>query len=188
MSDVDWWNEKITSNEITFWRENRFRIVWTDISKMKNLSKDFIREFQNELDWTILTRNSNIDESIVEEFWDKINMKDALTRREFSEEFLKRHKHELDWEVISYFQGHLSEQFVEEMKDYIVWDSFNPYRSTWDKYSTQFKIRHWNDMKKYYLESGHFWGEELKLVNDCGETKILRTKYDTKFGTRSEYL
>ncbi len=188
MSDIDWWNEKITSNEITFWRENRFRIAWTDISKMKNLSKDFIREFQNELDWTILTRNSNIDESIIEEFWDKINMKDALTRREFSEEFLKRHRHELNWEMISYFQGHLSEQFVEEMKDYIVWDSFNPYRSTWEKYSTQFKVRHWNDMKRYYLESGHFWGEELKLVNDCGETKILRTTHSTKFGTRSEYL
>ena len=59
---INWWNETIKPDSISFWRENRHRLVWTDISKMKNLSKDFIREFQNELDWTILTRNSNIDE------------------------------------------------------------------------------------------------------------------------------
>lgn len=43
-------------------------------------------------------------------------------------------------------------------------------------------------MKRYYKESAQFWGEELKLVCDCGETRILRTKYDTKFGTIREYL
>ena len=187
-NSINWWNEELKPKFLDFWRENRFRVNWTDISKMKNMTADVIREFQNELDWNMLNRNTSIDEKTLEEFWDRIDWKDILTRREFSEDFIRKHKYDLDWKQISYFQGQLSEDFVEEMKDYIVWDQFNPYRNTWEKYSTQFKVRHWNDMKRYYKESGHFWGEELKLVCDCGEIRILRTKYDTKFGTMREYL
>ena len=175
--NIDWWNEKLTPNQIIWDREYRNSLRWHDVSKMQNITVDYIREFKDELDWTILARNDSISERTLEEFWDRIDWKDILTRREFSEDFLRRHAHVLDWKQISYFQGQLSEEFVEEMKDYIVWDQFNPHESTWEKYSTKFKIRHWNDMKKYYLESSHFWGEEIRMVCDCGEPRIMRVKY-----------
>ena len=105
------------------------------------------------------------------------DLSNCIFDRQLSEDFIRKHKYDLNWEQISYFQGHLSEQFVEEMSDYIVWDQFNPHKSTWENYSTKFKIRHWNDMKRYYLESAHFWGEELRLVCDCSGPRIMRVKY-----------
>ena len=176
-NSIDWWNEELKPKFLDFWRENRFRVNWTDISKMKNMTADVIREFQNELDWNMLSRNNSIGEKTLEEFWNKFDWKDVLTRRYLSEDFIRKHKYDLDWGLISYFQGQLSEDFVEEMSNFIVWDQFNPHKSTWENYSIEFKIKHWNDMKRYYKESAQFWGEELKLVCDCGEPRIMRIKY-----------
>lgn len=186
-SDIDWWNETIKPDSISFWRENRHRLKWRDISKMKGLTVDFIREFQNELDWTILNRNNSLDEKTLEEFWDKFDWKDILTRRDFSEDFLRRHKYDLDWGLVSYFQGELSEEFVEEMKDYIVWDQFNPYRSTWDKYSSKFKVKHFKQMSEYF-KGNKFWGERIALVVENGRERLVKIQAHLDGRFEKEYL
>lgn len=186
-NSINWWNEELKPKFLDFWRENRFRVNWTDISKMKNMTADVIREFKDELDWDILNRNTSLSERTLEEFWDKIDWRDILTRREFSEDFLRKHKLDLDWKQISYFQGQLSEKFVNEMKDYIVWDQFNPYRSTWDKYSSKFKLKHFKQMPEYF-KSEKFWGERISIVCENGRERLIRVRYHLDGRSEEEYL
>ena len=60
--DIDWWNEKLTPNQIIWDREYRDSLKWHDVSKMQNMPVDYIREFKDELDWTILARNTSVNE------------------------------------------------------------------------------------------------------------------------------
>lgn len=173
--NIDWWKEKLTPYFFDFVRGNKFRVNWSLVSQIQNMTADFIREFKDDLDWKILNSNQSIDEKILEEFWDKIDWKDILTRREFSEEFLKKHRHQLDWGQVSYFQGQLSEDFVNEMEHYIVWDKFNPYRSTYNQYSNEFKVKHYFDMSEY-ISGVKFWGEEVVIDISSDQPRVVVRK------------
>ena len=42
-------------------------IGWENVSKKKNLSKEFIREFADNLDWEILLETQNLDIDFIKE-------------------------------------------------------------------------------------------------------------------------
>lgn len=130
---------------------------WAQISKWKNLTVDFLREFGDRLDWRAITGNCFFTEEMMDEFRDKLDWKSLASNRYLSNDFIRKYKDRWDWERISYFQD-LDEEFVEEMEDYIDWNWFNPCRSTYSKYSEEFKKKHEKQMAKYLEElknNGH---------------------------------
>lgn len=124
---------------------------WDQISKWKSLSIDFLREFKDKLNWQAITGNSSFSEDMMNEFRDKVDWKKLASDHYLSNDFIRKHRDRFDWERISYFQD-LNEEFVEEMEDYIVWNWFNPTKSTYSKYSKEFKKKHEKQMSKYLEE------------------------------------
>ena len=116
--------------------ESIWDIEWREVSRVKNLSEDFIEKFQDDISWETLTRN-----------------------RDLTEDFISTYKINLDWNYISKYKT-LSEDFIREYKDYVNWSRISSYQKLSDKFIMNFKhsvkwvgISVWQKLSEDFIEA-----------------------------------
>ena len=60
------------NKELNFKKTTLENVDWDYISQYKNLSEDFIREFQNEIEWRNVVRYQNVSLAFIKEFKHKM--------------------------------------------------------------------------------------------------------------------
>lgn len=68
---------------------------WYCISKVKNLSENFIREFQNNVYWGRISHYQKLSENFIREFQDKVHWGCISKFQELSEDFKKEFQHKI---------------------------------------------------------------------------------------------
>lgn len=114
------------------------KIQWDDISKLPELSMDFIEIFKDYLNFNLICQYQKLDENFIERFKNNINF-DTLSRTQvLSESFIEKYKDKLNWDYIIEFQK-LSEPFIEKMLDYISWRNLAKYQKLSSNFIEKYK-------------------------------------------------
>ena len=152
---------------------------WEDISKRKNLSEDFIREFQDEVDWSCISMYQNLSESFIREFQDNVNWWSISMYQKLSESFIRDFQNKMKWYQISSRQK-LSESFIREFKDKVDWGWISVYQKLSENFINEFTDRlDLNEIK----DSWHYKTTEEKKqaviatgLYECHDTYFLAYK------------
>lgn len=139
MDKLEFFNKELGTN-YTSWCE----INWYWISKIQNLSENFIREFQHNLDWPLISSFHKLSENFIREFQDKVVWKNISSEQKLSENFIREFNNEVNWNYISIYQK-LSEKLIREFQDKVDWH----WISKSQKLSEEF-IREFNDKVDWY--------------------------------------
>ena len=91
---------------------------WDDIAIKKNLSEEFIREFQKYLDWVHISKFQKLSIDFIREFIDKISWHFIWRYQVLPEDFIREFELEVRWTDVSKFQQ-LTDDFIIEFKDKI---------------------------------------------------------------------
>ena len=111
---------------------------WEEISKIRNLPEDFIREFQDKVDWLRISAFQNLSEDFLREFQDKVDWKWISYYQTLSEDFIREFKDKVDWEYISRKQT-LSEDFIREFQDKVDWNNISYLQTLSEDFIREFK-------------------------------------------------
>ena len=93
---------------------------WNLISKKKNLSEKFIREFQNKVIWSYISRYQKLSEDLIREFKDKVNWNRVSMKKNLSKEFILEFYDYLDWKQILNHNNFLLDDLDIEHKNIIL--------------------------------------------------------------------
>ena len=140
MDKLEFFNKELGTN-YTSWCE----INWYWISKIQNLSENFIREFQHNLDWSLISSFHKLSENFIREFQHKVVWKNISSEQKLSENFIREFQDDVNWERISKYQK-LSENFIREFKDEINWYWIPKYQKLSEEFIREFKNKvnwHW---------------------------------------------
>ena len=105
----------------SFMREMQDHIDWVAVSMYQELDEEFMEEFQDKLDWVILCRTMIFPERLIRKFKDRFNWRILCVHQSLSEEFIRENLSSIDWLRVSLCQRSLSEGFVREFKDKLLW-------------------------------------------------------------------
>ena len=203
------WSFWFSQNQVLsedFMRKYKDKLHWDYLSCSQKMSEDFIREFKDRVNITRRLGMQPLSEDFLEEFHDKFNWTKVASCQKLSTDCIRRHekeifigdhimfdddsilpielirkyKNNLNWVGIS-TNHNLTEDFVEEFKNNIYWDtliSSNKYVSL----STEFLMK----MKKYIplsclLEVKSFYKLYDIFKDDKNVIKILNKKIDYKY-------
>lgn len=117
--------EEINANpeeKIKDLRKNIDAVNWFDISWHKNLSEEFIREFQDKVNWYLISAGHDpLSDDFIREFQDKIDWFEiSYNFRGLSEEIIREFQDKLYWPWVSWKQD-LSPEFCFEFYDKVSW-------------------------------------------------------------------
>lgn len=149
----------------TFLHSMRHKIPWSFLAENRQLSFEFIIEFQSELDeswyyiskyqdvvldekflkkfankvfWLEVSKRTELPLEMMEKFIDRLNMVCLLSRHPIPEEFIRKYIKKLDyvaWHHLSRYYN-LSECFIRDFHEYLDWDVM----SSWQKISESLLI------------------------------------------------
>ena len=123
-------------------------VNWCNISYNKNLSENFIREFQDNVYWHYISEYQKLSEDFIREFQDKVDWNCISTYQKLSENFIREFKDKVNWDYISKFQK-LSENFIKEF-------DLNIDKDNWFYKSTEFKKKQIIDCGLYECHEDYF--------------------------------
>ena len=146
---------------------------WVEISSSKNLSDDFIMEFQDQLQWFVVSQNQNLSEEFIRKYKDKVAWDYISYHQKLSENFIREFQDRVEWYSITKVQ-HLSDNFIIEFREKINFELYFIYQEA------SFLI-----MKKFILKTSHRNTKEFKTshLTDIQRKeieKILSLKYTFK--------
>jgi hypothetical protein len=148
-----------------FIREFQDKVNWWGISIHQKLSEDFIREFQDKVDWLCISIYQKLSEEFIIEFKDKVNWYNLSTNQKLSEEFIRefKDKDKVYWRRISSSQK-LSEEFIREFKDKVDWECISKYQKLSEDFIREFQDKFsffyfWKNISKYQKLSKEFMKE-----------------------------
>lgn len=153
LDNIGWWTNVSKLNNLTenFIRTNHLYLNWWYLSSNTALpvSKEFIREFADEIKWKSLSKQA-LTEEFIDEFsnyvdWNAISYKNYL-----SDEFLLKHAHQINWSILSKYRK-VSEEFMEKFSNYIDWTVI----STHQKMSEEFINKHFNKLDIICMSTNH---------------------------------
>jgi len=127
--------------------------IWNSISTRSALSEDFLDTFQKKINWNIILKYNKYSERILERFHLRLSASKSWPivskyQKDLSPEFMLRFKTQLHWgllcqyqhlseglirtmsdeidfKAVSYFQTHLTTNFIEEYSDLLCWSSIS---------------------------------------------------------------
>jgi hypothetical protein len=131
---------------------------WNDIF-YKNLSEEFLEEFNTEIDihrgWTVVSARSVLSEYIIEKYKDKINWHNISTYQVLSENFIKKYKKFVDWKSLSKKDKEYTETFLIEFQNEMNFNLyFNSYESSYKiikKFITKMDMKSICDIRHLHL-------------------------------------
>ncbi len=113
-------------------------VNWCNISHNKNLSENFIREFQDEVEWHNISIRQKLSENFIREFKDKIYWYYISEFHKLSEDFIREFQDKVDWFYISKCQK-LSENFIREFQNKVNWYHISKCQVLSDDFIREFK-------------------------------------------------
>ena len=129
---------------------------WEEISKIKELSEDFIRKYQDKVDWYYISGYQKLSEDFIREFKDKVDWYYISTYQKLSDNFIREFKDKVDWYYISTFQK-LSDNFIREFKEKVDWLSISIYQKLSENFIREFKdLVEWYQISIYQKLSEDF--------------------------------
>ena len=134
-------------------------VNWCNISHNKNLSENFIREFQDEVEWHNISIRQKLSENFIREFKDKIYWYYISEFHKLSEDFIREFQDKVDWFYISKCQK-LSENFIREFQNKVNWYHISKCQVLSDDFIREFK-----DKVDWLYKSTEF---KKKQIIDCG--------------------
>ena len=154
-------------------------IGWQMLSYYKNLSEDFIREFQNKVNWGFISTRQKLSEAFIREFQNKVDWENVSIYQKLSENFIRKFKNEVDWLKISKYQK-LSEGFIRKFKNEVDWDNISKYQKLSENFIRKFKNEvDWYNISKYQKLSKGFI-KEFNLKIDADNWLYKYTKFKKK--------
>ena len=76
------------------------KVNWAQISIYKNLSENFIREFQNKVNWDSISAHQKLSEPFIREFQDTLNWDYIPYHQNLSKKFKSEFKHKIKLSII----------------------------------------------------------------------------------------
>jgi len=73
--------------------EKIYDINWYTVSKYRDLSEGFIREFQDMVFWKWISWEQKLSKNFIKEFKDKLDLKTMLREKKISQEFYNELKY-----------------------------------------------------------------------------------------------
>jgi hypothetical protein len=135
--------------------ENELTVAnWELISRRKNLSEEFIREFQKKLNLNTLFQYNKLSEDFIREFIHKVDWYIISYYQQLSESFIREFSNKVDWFAISETH-YFSDEFIEEFKEKIHWKIF--FQENYVKYEIikrnilRTNIKHIDEFKTFHL-------------------------------------
>ena len=121
LDDVNWCNISHNKNlSENFIREFQYEVEWHNISIRQKLSEDFIREFKDKIYWYYISEFHKLSEDFIREFQDKVDWFYISKCQKLSENFIREFQNKVNWYHISKCQV-LSDDFIREFKDKVDW-------------------------------------------------------------------
>lgn len=98
---------------------------WNEISKQRDLSKDFIEEHKHQIKWEFLSSVYPIDEAFALQYKDYIHWGEICVNPCCTETFIERFQEEIDWNLVSLYsdislsfaENHLSKVILGLLQD-----------------------------------------------------------------------
>jgi len=143
LEQFDWENiSRIPNLSIDFLREFQDEVNWKEISGTQKLSEDFIREFQDKVIWEEIFKSQKLSEDFIREFQDKVSWSDIIKNQNLSEDFIRDFIREfadyVDWSDISK-TAYLFEDFIREFADYVDWEKISQYQFLSEDFIREFQ-------------------------------------------------
>ena len=111
---------------------------WEYISENKELSEDFIREFQDKVDLKNISAQQKLSEDFIREFKDKVYWCE-ISCQKLSEDFIREFQDKVHWPLISIFQKKLSEDFIREFQDKVHWCVISIFQKLSEDFKKEFQ-------------------------------------------------
>ena len=175
-------------------KENElFLSDWEELSELRILSEEFIREFKDKVDWYLVSIYQVLSEGFIREFKDDVVWSYISQYQTLSEDFIREFQNELEWEEITEEQN-LSENFIREFQQKVDWGWISEKYKVTDAFLIEFKDKiDWNVyfdfnvpsfvIYKKFIYKTHFIdldGLNTSLLDDNQKRdieKILKLKY-----------
>jgi hypothetical protein len=166
----------------------KFHINWTEVSKSKRLTKDFIKKYESQLNWFYVLANTKFNEKELKKYM-SLSIGRTLQYQKLSEKFLEKEilkKGYNDWGIIYriLLYQNLSEEFIERMiKKKIIKPKELGYLKPKKKFSEEFLIKYKKEIGFYNLI--HYFNyskkflinEILAKMNDFGDHIEINSNY-----------
>ena len=111
---------------------------WEGVSREKDLSEEFIREFKNDLEWFSVSKFQKLSESLIVELKGYVNWLGVSKYQKLSENFIRENVVNVCWEYICIHQK-LSENFLREFQDRVYWGIISSQYKLTDEFLIEFK-------------------------------------------------
>ena len=166
LNDVNWRNISYNKNlSENFIREFQDKVYWRLISEYQKLSENFIREFQDKVNWSYISANQKLSDNFIREFQNKVNWYNISIRQKLSEDFIREFKDKIYWYYISEYQK-LSEDFIRKFQDKVDWNWISTYQKLSEYFILDFQDKvDWNCISTYQKLSEDFI-ENFKITID----------------------
>ena len=160
-SKADTWKElsRIHNLSEDFIREFADRVDWYYVSEYQKLSESFIKEFAGKVDWYCISAYQKLSESFIREFADKVDWYCISAYQKLSEVFIEEYSNNIDWSWISKYQK-LSEDFIRKFSDRVDWKRILGYQKLSENFIAEFSDKvDWYYICKYQTCSKEFLNE-----------------------------
>jgi hypothetical protein len=106
------------------------KILWENGKIYKEVSDDFLTEFQHLINWTLASAYGCRSESFIKEFRNRLSWSLVAMYQKLSEDFIKEFKDDIIWYYVPWkFSGNLSEDFIKEFQDKVNWNHISLWQS-----------------------------------------------------------
>ena len=125
--------------DIEYYRKNKDTLNWGSISRLSDLSDNFIREFKDQVDWNYISIYQILSEDFIRDFEYKVNWDYISANQKLSEDFIREFQDEVGWYLISKYQK-LSEDLIREFKKKVNWYYISVYQKLSEDFRKEFNI------------------------------------------------
>lgn len=157
---------------------------WNSISK-RNLTDDFIEEFQEKLNWDLLSQLHTLSRSFIKKYMNILNWKCVSMNKSLTDELIYIYKDKLDWRTISRYQN-LSENLIDKYNHLLNWENISMFQNL----STQSIIKYKNNLNILkLLEYNKYFYKNKESHSIINWSSLNNTKLSKNFINKySNYL
>ncbi len=92
-------------------------INWEYIVKKRELSENFIEEFQDKIDWVYISEHQKLSEKFIERYQNKVHWFCIFKYQNLSDEFFKKYCNKINLNY-SYIEDLYSKKLYNKLKEY----------------------------------------------------------------------
>ena len=138
---------------------------WTFLSENRNLTFEFVEEYQDYINWNVLSKSYVMDERFMDTFKDKINWSTVSQFQILDEKLIEKYSNLLNWDKISEYQK-LSMKFINKYKLKLNLNNLIKYQELDEKFIRKYLIAFtFDNLTMYQKLSMGFIEEYLEYFN-----------------------